>query len=220
MKKKCPRCRLVNYPTADTCVRCSATLPAASDAGAGRKTSPSAVVLRRAVICVLVCVSGLVGFYVSLIVSAKPLAYEDRKKVEAAIAVLDAKGFSYEATLLRRIAVFRSTDNWLNASVAKENAFAATNFPFAVITLYPDLFTYTTDDLERAAILLHEAKHMEGADEKEAYEFVWKNREQLGWNIENYGNSVAWIEIRNQTRDHVPALFVCETHPFGDCTEP
>jgi len=219
MKKKCPRCRLVNYPTAETCVRCSAALPAGSGTATGRRRSASAIVVRRAVVCILVCISGLAGFYVSLVVSAKPLAYEDRKSVEAAIAMLSARGFSHEAMLLRRIAVFRSTDNWLNASVAKENAFAATNFPFAVVTLYPDFFTYTADDLERAAILLHEAKHMEGADEKEAYEFVWKNREQLGWTLENYGNSVAWIEIRNQTRDQVPVLFVCEKNPFGDCTE-
>lgn len=209
---------MVNYPTADRCLRCGGSLYLRNDSKA-RETKLSAVIMRRAVICVLVLISALAGFYLSLVLSARPVAYDDRKSIEAAIELLEIKGFPSEAGMLRRFAVFRSTDNWLNASVAKENAFAATNFPFAIVTVYSDFFTYTADDLERAAILLHEAKHVEGADEKTAYEFVWKNRERLGWTVEKYGNSVVWNEIRNQTRDHVPEMFVCGSNPFGDCTE-
>lgn len=218
MKVKCSKCKLVNYPTAPACARCGGRLKAVTSDGVPNRSLGS-ILLRRAAICVLTCVSALAFFYLSLVVSARPLAYEDKKSLRAAIEMLDAKGFTSEGRLLRRIAVFRSSDNWLNASVAKENAFAATNFPFALVTLYPDFFTYTADDVERAAILLHEAKHIEGADEKEAYEFVWKNRDRLGWTYENYSSSVVWTEIRNQTRDHVPGLFVCELKPFGDCTE-
>jgi hypothetical protein len=70
------------------------------------------------------------------------------------------------------VAVFRANDNWLNASVEKENAYAATNYPFEIVTIYPDFFRFTVDDTERAAILLHEAQHLKGKDEKESYEFV------------------------------------------------
>lgn len=135
------------------------------------------------------------------------------------IDVLEKRGFTNEAFMLRRLAVFRSSDNWLNASVEKENAFAATNFPFEIVTIYPDFFTRTANDIERAAILLHEAKHLQGADEKEAYEFVWRNRKKIGWTNEKYGSSTFWGEIRKQTKDFVPALFVCDVNAFSDCTE-
>ena len=80
--------------------------------------------------------------------------------------VLKEKGFTDEAFLLEHVAVFRGNDNWLNASVEKESAYAATNFPFEIVTIYPDFFKYPKDDIERAAILLHESKHLEGKDEK------------------------------------------------------
>lgn len=211
MKKKCPNCRLVNYPTASSCARCDSPLMGRSFAR---------TLARRASICLAVCVVALAGFYVSLVFSADPLSYEQKKTLSAAIDIIEENGFSSEALLLRRLAVFRASDNWLNASVAKENAFAATNFPFEIVTLYSDFFAYPVDDVERAAILLHEAKHLQGADEKEAYEFVWRNREKLGWTSESYGSSMVWAEIRKQTRDYVPGLFVCDINPFGDCTEP
>ncbi len=219
MKKKCPQCRLVNYRTAHQCVRCNSPLLRIDIADSPDKKSLLAKIVRRAVICLFVCVAALAGFYLSLISSAKPIGYEEKKSIQAAIDVLDNKGFTSEAIFLRRLAVFRSTDNWLNASVAKENAFAATNFPFEIITIYPDFFTYPKDDIERAAVLLHEAKHLQGADEKEAYEFVWRNREKLGWIGQNYADSTVWREIRKQTRDYVPDLFVCDVNPFSDCTE-
>ena len=175
-------------------------------------------IVRRVIICLIVCLIAVAGFYVSLVFSAKGLSYEERKAIAAAIDVLENKGFTEEAFLLQRVAVFRSNDNWLNASVAKENAFAATNFPFEIVTIYPDFFSYPADHVERAAILLHEARHLKGEDEQKAYEYVWKNRKRLGWTIETYGNSVVWSEVRKQTRDRVPGLFVCDVNPFGDCT--
>lgn len=218
MKKKCPQCKLVNYPTAPECMRCGSALRRIS-----AEQEPQALrsrVLRRCAVLAMVSVAAIASFYVSLIFSAKELSFEQRNTVRNAIEVIDRSGFSREAFMLRRVAVFRSTDNWLNASVAKENAFAATNFPFQIVTVYSDYFTYPLDDVEQAAILLHEAKHLQGADEKDAYEFVWRNREKLGWTGEKYAASTVWNEIRNQTRDYVPGLFVCDVNNFGDCTEP
>lgn len=210
MKKKCPSCKLVNYPNAEVCARCGAAFV---------RTTRSSKILRRAFICLAVCVAAFAGFYISLLFSAASLSYEQKKTVERSMRVLEEKGFSNEAFILKRLAVFRGNDNWLNASVAKEGAFAATNFPFEIVTLYSDFFAYPADDIERAAILLHEARHLKGEDEKKAYEFVWQNRKKLGWVSETYGNSVVWNEIRKQTKEFSPSLFVCDTNPFGDCTE-
>ena len=218
MKKKCPNCKLVNYPTAETCARCGiAFLETGSDTL--RETSIKSTILRRALICLLVSFIALAGFYVSMLFSAVSLSYEQKKTVERSIRILEEKGFSNEAFFLKRLAAYRGNDNWLNASVAKESAFAATNFPFEIVTLYPDFFAYPADDTERAAILLHEARHLKGEDEKQAYEFVWQNRKKLGWVSETYGHSVVWNEIRKQTREYAPNLFVCDTNPFDDCTE-
>ncbi len=177
------------------------------------------VILRRIVICVFTVFGTLGIFYFSLIFTADPLKPEQVDQIERAITVIEKSGFTAEAFYLRNFAAFRGSDNWLNASIAKEGAYAATNFPFAIITVYPDFFTYTADDTERAAILLHEVKHIEGADERDAYAFVWKHKKELGWTHENYGNSVPWKEIRNQTREYAPYLFVCEFNELGDCTE-
>ncbi|MGD9564215.1 MAG: Ran-binding zinc finger domain-containing protein [Pyrinomonadaceae bacterium] len=216
MNKKCSKCNLANYPTNQTCVRCGSRLPESGE-GESRERRPQ--LARRSLIFSLVCISAVAGFYLSLVFSAKGLDHEQRAAVSDAIDLLDAKGFSREVFVLRRLAVYRSEDNWLNASVDKENAFAATNFPFEIVTIYPDFLIYPADDVERAAILLHEAKHLEGADEKAAYEFVWRNRHKLGWTAETYGGSNVWNEVRKQTRDYAPGLFVCDVNTFNDCTE-
>lgn len=218
MKKKCPNCNLVNYPTAQACIRCGSALMRI-DSEAGAPKASSFHFKRRFCIFLIVCLSAIAGFYFSLVFSAKGLDAEQTKTVNSAIDVLESKGFTREVFVLRRLAVIRSEDNWLNASVVKENAFAAANFPFEILTLYPDFFIYPADDVERAVILLHEAKHLEGADEKEAYEFVWRNREKLGWTQSSYPDSTVLNEVRKQTRDYVPNLFVCDVNPNGDCTE-
>ncbi len=154
-----------------------------------------------------------------MLLTAAKLKYEEKQQIWAAVKVLEEKGFDRETFLLKYLTSFRANDNWLNASTRLENAYAATNFPFEIMTVYPDFFTYALDDTERAAILLHEAQHLKGADEKEAYEFVWRNRRKLGWTGEKYGNSVVWRNVRRQTQEFAPNLFACDQNVAADCTE-
>lgn len=217
MSKKCPTCRLVNFADAEKCARCEAVLADGPDEKPPvRKGSK---IVRRIVVCLVVVLCSVLGFYLSLIMSARRLGHAETIEVRKAIAILEEKGFSDEVFLLNYLTAFRAEDNWLNASVAKENAYAATNFPFEIMTIYPDFFTYPADDTERAAILLHESKHLQGRDEKEAYEFIWRNRKKLGWTKEKYAGSPVWQNVRRQTREYVPVLFNCEMNEFGDCTE-
>ncbi|NNE66591.1 MAG: hypothetical protein HKN33_08485 [Pyrinomonadaceae bacterium] len=159
------------------------------------------------------------GFYLSLIITGESLKGEEHAQVERSIELLDKAGFAGEAFYLRNFAVFRGGDNWLNSTVPKENAYAATNFPFAVVTLYPDFFSYTVDEVERAAILLHEVRHLMGEDETGAYSFVWEHKKNLGWTKNRYHQSIVWKEIRKQTKEYAPNLFVCEFNDYNDCTE-
>jgi ribosomal protein L40E len=222
MNKKCPRCNLPNFASAETCKRCEFSLlrlkTAATD-GEKPKTSLATKILRRAAVCVVVCFLTLLVFYLSLIMSATRLSYNEKKRVESAIQLLQDKEFSKEAFLLRYLTAYRADDNWLNASTRLEDAYAATNFPFEIMTIYPDFFSYSTDDTDSAAILLHEAQHLQGKDEKEAYEFVWKNRRKLGWTYETHANSKVWENTRRQTMEICPELFQCKDKPGGDCTE-
>ena len=218
MNNKCLNCRLINFPGAEFCARCKQFLVEEVTTTIYSDFLQSKI-LKRIVVLILVCIFTVLGFYLSLIVSAAKLTYAERKTIEPAIAVIKHKGFSDEAFLLEHVTAFRSNDNWLNASVEKENAYAATNFPFEIMTLYPEFFTVPLNDTEHAAILLHEAKHLQGADEKEAYEFVWKHRKQLGWTKDFYANSLIWQNVRKQTREYAPHLFVCDANQYGDCTE-
>jgi hypothetical protein len=211
MNNKCQHCGLAHFAGVDVRTRCS------RGPDAGRPFASSFI--SRFVVLVAVCIFAVIGFYLSLIGSADRLALAEKQQVEAAVSLLEARGFADEAFLLRHVATFRGNDNWLNASVEKENAYAATNFPFEIVTIYPEFFTLPADDTERAAILLHEAKHLQGKDEPEAYEFVWKNRSRLGWTGDAYGRSEVWRDVRRQTREHLPSMFVCEFNDFGDCTE-
>ena len=120
---------------------------------------------------------------------------------------------------MRYLTRFRSTDNWLNASTRDENAYAATNFPFEIITIYPVFSTVPQDDTERAMVLLHEAQHLQGADEKTAYEYVWRNRKKLGWIQETHGNSKVFLNVKKQTKEFAPNLFICQSGDLGDCTD-
>lgn len=218
MKKKCSNCHLVNFPDAVECARCQSGLIAVESVAATAIKRRSGFVV-RAMICLVVCVLAVLGFYFSLVISASSLTIEQKSTVRRATAILKDKGFSRHAFLLENLTVYRNNDNWLNASVAKENAYAATNFPFEIMTLYPDFFTYPVDDVERAAILLHEAEHLKGHDEHDAYKFVWENRKSLGWVKEKYAASPVWQNIRQQTLDNAPELFVCENKEYRDCTD-
>lgn len=176
-------------------------------------------VLRRIIVCIGAVLAALLVFYSSLILTSEPLSANEEEAIEQSIVVLEEAGFTEEVFYLRNFAAFRSSDHWLNDSVPKENAYAATNYPFAVITVYPDFFLYTKDKTERAAILLHEARHVLGEDEPEAYAYVWKKKKALGWVKEDYRRSVVFREIRKQTAEYAPNLFVCNFNEFNDCYE-
>jgi hypothetical protein len=216
MTKKCQNCRLVNYDGVDRCVRCDEELGTATIV-AGKPRRPS--IAMRAAVCLGVCVSLVIAFYLSLIASSRSLSAEQKQLVAKATAIVREKGFESEARFLQSYSVMRSSDNWLNSMVPKENAYAATNFPFQIVTIYPDFVTYPVDDVERAAILLHEARHLRGGDEKDAYKFVWQNRAKLGWTKDKYTQSNIWINVRRQTREYAPELFACPGKEFDDCTE-
>jgi hypothetical protein len=222
MNKKCPNCNLINFSSVEQCRRCEFDLPNIETPQVtviNQKASGLPRIMQRAVVCFLVVVFCILAFYLSLIFSSAPLQTAEKEKVKRAIAILEERGFDSEVFLLNYLAAYRSNDNWLNASVEKENAYAATNFPFEIMTLYPDFFEKTTDDLERAAILLHEAKHLQGAEEKAAYEFVWRNRNKLGWTKENYGNTKLYQAVKKQTKEYAPNLFICQSGDLGDCTD-
>jgi hypothetical protein len=221
MNKRCPNCRLVNHLHSAECLRCRFDLTEISSIPTGGENNPPVKfkILRRAVICVAVCVAVLAGFYLSMIFTSAALKPEEKIQIRNAVKLLDEKGFAGEVFLLKFLTSFRGNDNWLNASTKFENAYAATNFPFEIITVYPDFFAYTADDTERAAILLHEAQHLKGADEKEAYEYVWRNRSKLGWTRQTHGGSIIWQNVRRQTKEFAPNLFVCDWNEAGDCTE-
>lgn len=218
MKKKCSNCDLVNFADAACCARCQGDLIAVESIGRTASKHRGGFVV-RALICIAVCVLAVLGFYFSLVISAEPLNIEQKSSVRRATSILRDKGFVGHVFLLENLTVYRGNDNWLNASVAKENAYAATNFPFEIMTLYPDFFTYPVDDVERAAILLHEAEHLKGHDEHDAYKFVWENRKAIGWTKDKYWSSPVWQNIRKQTAEDAPDLFVCENKEYRDCTE-
>lgn len=221
MNKKCPECRLVNFLNAENCRYCGVDLTRVEvrqPTVQNKKNSIFSKIMRRVAVLVVVCIFTILAFYLSLIFTSSPLSFDERAKVTNAVAILEEKGFSKEVFFLRYLVRFRSNDNWLNASTRDENAYAATNFPFEIITIYPEFFTVPQDDTERAMILLHEAQHLQGADEKEAYEYVWRNRQALGWTRENHGSSKVYLNVRKQTKEFAPSLFQCFGNEGGDCT--
>jgi hypothetical protein len=156
---------------------------------------------------------------VSLLVSSERLTGDQERDVTAAIAVLERSGFGEPAFVLSRMVHFRSTDSWWNRYVGHESAWAATNFPFAVVTLYPPFFDLAIDDTERAAILLHEARHLLGAGEAAALTDVWRQKRQLGWTASVYGDTYAWKNTREWTMKSAPELFRCGSDRRADCYE-
>jgi hypothetical protein len=168
---------------------------------------------------VLAVVLALIAFHLSMLTTSAPLSESEEATLDRAIDYLQRRGFEKESFVLRHAVSYRSSDNWLNALVVKENAFAATNFPFQIVTLYPDFYYRLTDDTGRAMVLLHEAQHLLNKDEAEAYEYVWRNRERLGWTQASHGTTSPYITIEQQTRDHAPHLFTCPANLWNDCTE-
>ena len=85
--------------------------------------------------------------------------------------------------------------------------------------MYPAFFRFPKDDVERAAILLHEAHHVFGADEVTALQRVWLEKQRLGWTADEYSHTRVWKNTREWTEADVPLLFRCGTDGQSDCLE-
>jgi hypothetical protein len=103
--------------------------------------------------------------------------------------------------------------------VGHHDAYAATNFPFEVVTLYPEFFGAAVDDTERGAILLHESYHLLGSGEAAALEGVWRDKKQLGWTADKYSQTRVWKNTQEATAALVPGLFQCGADAQSDCTQ-
>jgi hypothetical protein len=220
---KCGQCGLMNFAGVGVCRRCGAqvynqTQIATEEADEeqpkrGKKIAKSA--LR------VVALAGFLIFlwYASLIGTSEPVVLEQRKVVDKAINVLEKRGFNSEVFVLRHLVFYRATDNWWNRKIGHDSAFASTNFPFEVLTLYPPFFEQTTDDVERAAILLHEAYHLFGKGEPAAVEGTWRDKKKLGWTRELYGNTEVFTNAKESTQEFAPQLLQCGPEHNADCAE-
>jgi len=223
---KCAQCGLVNFGGATECGRCGGELPEASygaphewDGGEAEAPAPRRGILRKVLAGVGLSAFILVVWYVSLLETSQAADFDQRQTVARAVALIDGAGLGRDAFLLGRLASYRTNDNWWNVWVGHSEAYAATNFPFEVVTLYHDFFAHPVDDTERAVILLHEAKHLAGAGEAAALAEVWRNKWRLGWTREKYGHTRVWRNVSELTRRHVPALFRCGADGQQDCEE-
>lgn len=231
--KKCAACGLVNFADVKECKRCGAFLvvgqPYAyapsvnppADAEGDKKPKPA---LKKILLKSALRIFSLVAFilfigYATLLSTSEPVVLEQKQVVNRAIDVVEQKGFGKEAFILRNLVFYRATDNWWNRKVGHASAYAATNFPFEVVTLYPPFFEHATDDTERAVILLHEAYHLMGYGEETAYETVWRNKRQLGWTKESYYHTIVWNGVKAETEQYAPHLFRCGKDGKSDCVE-
>jgi hypothetical protein len=159
----------------------------------------------------------LLACYLSMLITSNGLQPDQREKVQRAIAVLEQHGFNREVFILKHLTVFRSTDNWWNRYLGHRDAYAATNFPFEVVTLYPEFFSVPVDDNESAAILLHESCHLMGSGEEAALGDTWRNKRRLGWTAERYKQTRLWNATEPLTRAQFPYMFKCGPDGQSDC---
>ena len=211
----CPHCKLYNELNEFICRRCGQSLE--KQRGNDPKSNQFSTV-RVITRIFLLTTFFLVAWYASLTNTSDPLRAEQRQAVERAITILHQRGFAAEASLLRRVTTFRATDHWWNRQWGHPPAYAATNFPFEVMTLYPEFFTKSADDTERAAILLHESYHLRGAGEEKAHAEVWKVKDKLGYTTDKYGKTRVWSNMRDDTMTYAPQLFACGASGQEDCT--
>ena len=215
---KCANCGLVNFVTDVACKRCGNALTS-HDQTTGEAGDEHRSIGRR-----VLAISALSGFllllcYASLISTSSPITFAQKQTVNQAINVMAQKGFAREAFVLRNVANYRSIDNWWNRWVGHADAYAATNFPFEVVTLYPNFFSVPIDDVERAIILLHEARHLLGSGEPAAFADVWRSKKRLGWTKEAYGHTHVWKNVEEFTIHYAPQLFQCGLEGQSDCIE-
>ena len=213
---RCPRCGVANFADGSACRRCGEVLFALrGTTRVVREREPSA--LGRVGVIAGAVVAVLFGWWVSLFATSDALDADQQVIVYRAVDLLEEKGFSKEVFALRNAARFRSTDNWWNLYNEHYQAYAATNFPFEIVTIYPWFFDLPKDDVERAVILLHEAQHLMGADEETALRRVWALKHRLDWTAEIYGHSKVWKNTREWTQASAPDMFTC-TQVEIDCT--
>jgi hypothetical protein len=220
--KKCPRCGLINFAAEVACKRCGSALGDVESGATQERPSGSRAtgwLLKRGLVVLGTVFLVLLAFYGSLLKSSERLSFEQQQVVAKSINVLEQSGFGREAFALRNLVTFRATDNWWNRWVGHREAYAATNFPFEVVTLYTEFFSTASDDTERAAILLHETYHLFGASEAAALEKTWRNKKRLGWTKERYAQTKVWRNTRELTVNQVPQLFRCGLENNADCTE-
>ena len=221
-KNKCAQCGLVNSDTDEQCRRCGALLAASDEVQSQSEVEVEEKVKKRSLGRRLLWICGmtlviLIVMYTSLLITSNALKPDQQAVVQKAIDVLDQKGFGGEVFVLRHLVAYRATDNWWNLYIGHRDAYAATNFPFEFLTLYPEFFELSTDDTERAAILLHEAYHLYGHGEEAALEGVWRDKQRLDWTAEKYGQSRIWNATRQLTMAEVPRFFQCGPDGHSDC---
>jgi len=223
-RQKCANCGLVNTGSDELCRRCGSPLTGEdpteqqTDLEAAEETSPP----KRGFLKRLTWIGGatliiLLICYMSLLISSDGLQPDQREEVQKAIAVLEQHGFNREVFILRHLSVFRGTDSWWNRYVGHRDAYAATNFPFEVVTLYPEFFTVPVDDNERAAVLLHESCHLMGSGEEAALGATWRNKRQLGWTLDRYKQTRLWNATEQLTKAQFPYMFKCGPDGQSDC---
>jgi hypothetical protein len=208
---------MVNWAEAAACKRCGATFDGMPEAS-GERGGGRSLLKRVSFIAGMVGAFVLVG-YVSLRATSEAVTFEQRQIVERAIDVLERKDFGRRVFVLRNLASYRASDNWWNRYVGHTDAYAATNFPFEVVTLYPDFFKVPIDDTERAIVLLHESYHLTGAGEETAFAEVWREKTKLGWTKNAYGHTPLWRSVRAFTERFAPQHFTCGANGAEDCFE-
>ena len=221
--KKCAECGLVNAGGDEKCRRCGAVLtdherPSSGPSEPEPLAQPRRRSLRKRVVWIIsATLAILVVWYISLLLTSEKLQPEQYLKVDVAIGLIEQSGFTREGFVLRHATMFRSTDNWWNRYLGHTDAYAATNFPFEIVTLYPEFFSTPVDDRERAAVLLHEARHLLGDGEEAALRSTWMSKQRLGWTIDRYHQTKVWDNTERLTRARFPYLFQCGSDGKSDC---
>ena len=219
-RNKCTECGLVNPDAEATCRRCHATLHRdglsedAAPVESAKKRS-----LGKRVLWILGTASALFfACYMSMLVTSKRTrTLTAGRSWRTRLPFWNRKAFRSQAFVLGHLVKYRDTDNWWNRSVGHHDAYAATNFPFEVVTLYPEFFDAAVDDTERAAILLHESYHLFGSGEVAALEGVWHDKQQLSWTADRYSQTKVWRNTRDSTMTLLPRLFECGPDGHSDC---
>jgi len=188
-----------------------------SSPATSRAPAPSRRLRNRVAFVTVTIVFACFAWSRSLLMTSTPIEADQLAVVMRSVDILEHAGFSKEVFALRYLANYRATDNWWNIHVGHSQAYAATNFPLGVVTLYEPFFLVAADDTERAAILLHEAEHLLGAGETAALETTWRQKSRLGWTEEQYGETKVWKNTREWTIADVPSLFHCGADGEGDC---